>query len=228
MASMATGVSFSMTSGIGEGGYDVHRVATAARTTLKLNQKNSLSESTCMLLGMNKYRGSGAIRTVSKAVGYGQEMSKSLRVGLICGGPSAERGISLNSARSVLDHIQVIFRFPMINWALDLCIFWLHLIRLVWNWVSIVLDGFSSGWWYKRELLLYRSWSQSLCNFIRSGLQRCIRHFEQFCFMYLLLILSFIVCEKFQVYSNTPSDFDFKLERWGVWYERFEKLVMGQ
>lgn len=30
-----------------------------------------------------------------------------LRVGLVCGGPSAERGISLNSARSVLDHIQV-------------------------------------------------------------------------------------------------------------------------
>ncbi|KAL6657242.1 hypothetical protein ACP70R_005022 [Stipagrostis hirtigluma subsp. patula] len=29
-----------------------------------------------------------------------------LRVGLICGGPSAERGVSLNSARSVLDHIQ--------------------------------------------------------------------------------------------------------------------------
>lgn len=31
---------------------------------------------------------------------------KILRVGIICGGPSAERGISLNSARSVLDHIQ--------------------------------------------------------------------------------------------------------------------------
>lgn len=31
---------------------------------------------------------------------------KVLRVGLICGGPSAERGISLNSARSVLDNIQ--------------------------------------------------------------------------------------------------------------------------
>ncbi|CAK9194407.1 unnamed protein product [Sphagnum jensenii] len=29
-----------------------------------------------------------------------------LRVGLICGGPSAERGISLNSARSVLDHLK--------------------------------------------------------------------------------------------------------------------------
>ncbi|GJN10606.1 hypothetical protein PR202_ga28714 [Eleusine coracana subsp. coracana] len=29
-----------------------------------------------------------------------------LRIGLVCGGPSAERGVSLNSARSVLDHIQ--------------------------------------------------------------------------------------------------------------------------
>ncbi|TYK24923.1 D-alanine--D-alanine ligase family protein isoform 1 [Cucumis melo var. makuwa] len=34
------------------------------------------------------------------------EKCGALRVGLICGGPSAERGISLNSARSVLDHIQ--------------------------------------------------------------------------------------------------------------------------
>ncbi|KAG7576527.1 Pre-ATP-grasp domain superfamily [Arabidopsis thaliana x Arabidopsis arenosa] len=106
MASMATGVSFSMTSGIGGGRDDVERVATAGRTTLKLNQKNSLSESTCSFSVMNKYRGSGAIRTVSKAVVDGDEMSKNLKVGLICGGPSAERGISLNSARSVLDHIQ--------------------------------------------------------------------------------------------------------------------------
>ncbi|XP_043697098.1 D-alanine--D-alanine ligase A-like [Telopea speciosissima] len=36
----------------------------------------------------------------------GKEKSRVLRVGLICGGPSAERGISLNSVRSVLDHIQ--------------------------------------------------------------------------------------------------------------------------
>ncbi|XP_051130698.1 uncharacterized protein LOC127251142 isoform X2 [Andrographis paniculata] len=34
------------------------------------------------------------------------EEGRVLRVGVICGGPSAERGISLNSARSVLDHIQ--------------------------------------------------------------------------------------------------------------------------
>ncbi|KAA3463737.1 D-alanine--D-alanine ligase [Gossypium australe] len=35
-----------------------------------------------------------------------EDTSRVLRVGVICGGPSAERGISLNSARSVLDHIQ--------------------------------------------------------------------------------------------------------------------------
>ncbi|CAI9097201.1 OLC1v1033574C1 [Oldenlandia corymbosa var. corymbosa] len=37
---------------------------------------------------------------------YTNDKEKILRVGVICGGPSAERGISLNSARSVLDHIQ--------------------------------------------------------------------------------------------------------------------------
>ncbi|CAN1276860.1 D-alanine--D-alanine ligase [Linum perenne] len=36
----------------------------------------------------------------------GEESRRVLTVGLICGGPSAERGISLNSVRSVLDHIQ--------------------------------------------------------------------------------------------------------------------------
>ena len=35
------------------------------------------------------------------------ERSGTLRVALICGGPSQERGISLNSARSVLDHLEV-------------------------------------------------------------------------------------------------------------------------
>lgn len=114
MASMAIGVNFSMISGIG-GGDDVNQVATAVRTTLKLNQKYSLSERTCRFFGIKKYRGSGAIRTVSKVVVDGVEVSRNLRVGLICGGPSAERGISLNSARSVLDHIQVLFLFPLID-----------------------------------------------------------------------------------------------------------------
>src|SRR3989344_6306325 len=33
-------------------------------------------------------------------------MNQKLKVGLICGGPSLERGISLNSARSVMDHLE--------------------------------------------------------------------------------------------------------------------------
>ncbi|CAJ1809605.1 unnamed protein product [Sphenostylis stenocarpa] len=43
--------------------------------------------------------GGGVMETV-------KEKGRVLKVGLICGGPSAERGISLNSARSVLDHLQ--------------------------------------------------------------------------------------------------------------------------
>ncbi|XP_021766135.1 uncharacterized protein LOC110730606 isoform X2 [Chenopodium quinoa] len=73
-----------------------------------------------------------------------REKASVLRVGLICGGPSMERGISLNSARSVLDHIQ----------GDDLCV---------------------SCYYIDSELNAYA---------ISSA----------------------------QLYSNTPSDFDFKLE----------------
>ncbi|KAL6146290.1 hypothetical protein ACLB2K_056973 [Fragaria x ananassa] len=60
-------------------------------------------------------RGVGAPRAAAEAVedviveGVEKEKvkgSRALRVGVVCGGPSAERGISLNSARSVIDHIQ--------------------------------------------------------------------------------------------------------------------------
>lgn len=52
--------------------------------------------------------GSEDLQKNSPKVGNGtQENGRKLRVGLVCGGPSAERGISLNSARSVLDHLQV-------------------------------------------------------------------------------------------------------------------------
>ncbi|XP_050383499.1 uncharacterized protein LOC126800223 [Argentina anserina] len=60
-------------------------------------------------------RGAGAPRAAAEAVvteGDAKEKEKEkergrvLRVGVVCGGPSAERGISLNSARSVIDHIQ--------------------------------------------------------------------------------------------------------------------------
>lgn len=38
-----------------------------------------------------------------------------LRIGVICGGPSLERGVSLNSARSLLDHLQTAPRQPHHN-----------------------------------------------------------------------------------------------------------------
>ncbi|CAH8355572.1 unnamed protein product [Eruca vesicaria subsp. sativa] len=101
MASMSIGVSLSMTNVIGRGD-DVARLATAAPTTLKLkHQKSSRSWN----FGRKRRLTSRATRTVSYSVGE-EKIKKNLRVGLICGGPSAERGISLNSARSVLDHIQ--------------------------------------------------------------------------------------------------------------------------
>ncbi|GLT89350.1 hypothetical protein SLE2022_073350 [Rubroshorea leprosula] len=55
--------------------------------------------------GVGVVRASAEV-VVEEAVVDREEKSRILRVGVICGGPSAERGISLNSARSVLDHIQ--------------------------------------------------------------------------------------------------------------------------
>lgn len=61
----------------------------------------------------NVFGGVGIMCSSSEVVAVIDEHDKKVRsrrrvlkVGLICGGPSAERGISLNSARSVLDHIQ--------------------------------------------------------------------------------------------------------------------------
>ncbi|XP_044474027.1 uncharacterized protein LOC123207768 [Mangifera indica] len=74
---------------------------------LSLNQKlKSFYYSSKMAsLGVGVSRASGTEvledRTVEK-----EERGRVLKVGLVCGGPSAERGISLNSARSVLDHIK--------------------------------------------------------------------------------------------------------------------------
>ena len=34
-----------------------------------------------------------------------QNLQKNIKIAVLCGGPSLERGISLNSARSVMDHL---------------------------------------------------------------------------------------------------------------------------
>ncbi|CAL0328327.1 unnamed protein product [Lupinus luteus] len=61
---------------------------------LRISCTYSVPASTCEVVG------DGVVYTED------EEGKRVLRVGIICGGPSAERGISLNSARSVLDHIQ--------------------------------------------------------------------------------------------------------------------------
>ncbi|KAE8696597.1 D-alanine--D-alanine ligase family protein isoform 2 [Hibiscus syriacus] len=75
---------------------------------------NSLSGFTRKLVtassSSSKTVGVGVTRATAQVadavLGGKEDTSRVLRVGVICGGPSAERGISLNSARSVLDHIQ--------------------------------------------------------------------------------------------------------------------------
>ncbi|XP_021307797.1 uncharacterized protein LOC8077518 [Sorghum bicolor] len=84
------------------------------------------------------------------------EQGRPLRVGLICCGPSGERGVSLNSARSVLDHIQ-------------------------------------------GEDLVVR------CYYIDSAMKA-------------------FATSPVQLYSNTPSDFDFKLER-SFWRKQMFHLL---
>lgn len=113
MSSTAIGVSLSMSSRIRRGGeVDVERVlVTASPTTLTLNQTRR--EVAGRFLGMKKRFHGTVAMTKAEVVEDGEEKkqkmsSRNLRVGLICGGPSAERGISLNSVRSVLDHIQVL------------------------------------------------------------------------------------------------------------------------
>mmetsp|Transcript_9928 Transcript_9928/g.36304 ORF Transcript_9928/g.36304 Transcript_9928/m.36304 type:complete len:1061 (+) Transcript_9928:97-3279(+) len=87
-----------------------------------------------------------------------------LRVALICGGPSAERGISLNSARSVLDHLG--------SSVSDVCK------------IGVRIDTY-----------------------------------------YLSPDLRAYSISKAQMYSNTPSDFDFKLDSTAMGFGSLEEFT---
>lgn len=58
-----------------------------------------------MTLSASNTRAAVGVQSTGQETGS-RKNEEVLKVALICGGPSAERGISLNSARSVLDHIQ--------------------------------------------------------------------------------------------------------------------------
>ena len=45
---------------------------------------------------------------------------KKIRVAVVCGGPSGERGISLNSARTVLDHLGACEDVDIVPFYVDL------------------------------------------------------------------------------------------------------------
>ncbi|KAH9673232.1 D-alanine-D-alanine ligase family [Citrus sinensis] len=106
MTSLAFSSSFSFLRNDAVGG-----ITFRSPKVLSRNRKLKLKKSACRYatkttsLGVEGTRASVEVledQTMAKEARGGRV----LRVGLICGGPSAERGISLNSARSVLDHIQ--------------------------------------------------------------------------------------------------------------------------
>ncbi|XP_068641876.1 uncharacterized protein [Aristolochia californica] len=125
-------------------------VCTSIYSRSKLNLGNYLCE------GSLSVRCS-TVNTVEERVLEKTEEGRPLRVGIICGGPSAERGISLNSARSVLDHI----------------------------------EGFD---------------------------------LNVFCY-YIDCNLNAYAISSAQLYSNTPADFDFKLESLAQGFESLSEFV---
>ncbi|KAK4377605.1 hypothetical protein RND71_003901 [Anisodus tanguticus] len=81
----------------------------AFKTTINFRGKKSSSNLICersCRLGIVRASSTEVVDDHHGVADVDEGTKKVLRVGLICGGPSAERGISLNSARSVLDHIQ--------------------------------------------------------------------------------------------------------------------------
>ncbi|XP_062094865.1 uncharacterized protein LOC133800815 [Humulus lupulus] len=80
-----------------------------------LLRSDSELRAACFTIARTRFRSGVSVIGVPRAVaeaavvepdGERKEKGGILRVGVVCGGPSAERGISLNSARSVIDHIQ--------------------------------------------------------------------------------------------------------------------------
>ncbi|CAK8542074.1 unnamed protein product [Lathyrus sativus] len=73
----------------------------------RVELKQSLSTCRAIHSSTVAHASTGELVVVGDGVdGKRRDEGRILKVGLICGGPSAERGISLNSARSVLDHLQ--------------------------------------------------------------------------------------------------------------------------
>ncbi|XP_056172700.1 uncharacterized protein LOC115685157 isoform X2 [Syzygium oleosum] len=116
MASLGFSSNFSLVENRGHDAVDLRTLVAAWKPlahSLGLLKSNSKSKGWSLRACCSRQVGvAGAASEAATAVavddGVAREKERDgvLRVGVICGGPSAERGISLNSARSVLDHIQ--------------------------------------------------------------------------------------------------------------------------
>ncbi|XP_049935950.1 uncharacterized protein LOC116262317 isoform X3 [Nymphaea colorata] len=85
----------------------LNRRTSGLSSPLSRSSKNMSDVSTQKRCGYGIQTPRSSVDALDTMVSDGKEQNgRVLRVGLICGGPSSERGISLNSARSVLDHIQ--------------------------------------------------------------------------------------------------------------------------
>ncbi|OIV98557.1 hypothetical protein TanjilG_12143 [Lupinus angustifolius] len=73
---------------------NLHNTNKKNKKKVRISCSYSVPDSTCEVVG------DGVVYKED------EEGKRVLRVGIICGGPSSERGISLNSARSLLHHIQ--------------------------------------------------------------------------------------------------------------------------
>lgn len=127
MASFGFGSNFSLLENRGHDALDLRTLVAASKPwvySLGLPKSNCSSKG-CSLrvcsreVGVARATSEAAVAVaVDDGVVREKERDGVLRVGVVCGGPSAERGISLNSARSVLDHIQVIIEILLTEWFL--------------------------------------------------------------------------------------------------------------
>ncbi|KAF8041976.1 hypothetical protein BT93_A0544 [Corymbia citriodora subsp. variegata] len=115
MASFSFSSNFSLVESRGHDAVDLRTLVAASKPlarSLGLLKSNSGSKNwslrACSREVGTARAASEAATAVSVDDGVVREKERDgvLRVGVICGGPSAERGISMNSARSVIDHIQ--------------------------------------------------------------------------------------------------------------------------
>lgn len=95
-----------------------------------------------------------AAEAVEDVIVKEKEKGRVLRVGVVCGGPSAERGISLNSARSVIDHIQVKLLLLLLSLSLSYSSYCLLANWEIEMWVWIEMCVWIFVFWIRERIYM--------------------------------------------------------------------------